>query len=136
MNKRFYSALLFAALPGLFSLNGCTGVEPVWEKTIEVTEEVGKAIKENARVLYEVIRTKWRTVFPEWDGKVKIDPQNPLIGEFDGRFVIVIAIKEKRMELRFSLNNPIVEREREGAPWVLSKKNFPEGVPVPPERVQ
>ncbi len=131
MNKRFYSALLFAALPGLFSLNGCTGVEPVWETTIEVTEEVGKAIKQNARVLYEVIRTKWRTVFPEWEGKVKIDPQNSLIGTYEGSIIYHVVDKGTKMSITYVLDNPIAEREREGADWILSDKNFPRGVPIP-----
>ena len=99
---------------------------------VEVVTEGGRVIKEKAKTLADALHLAWRRLFPEWDGKTKIDPSDPLRGTLHGECrLTVISIREdgRKDSISIELKDPLMRRETaDSHVWDPDPSNYPQAL--------
>ena len=62
---------------------------------VQITTDTGEMIEEHAGTLAGALQGAWRKVFPEWDGNVQVDSNDPLCGILDGRCTLTKMFYEE-----------------------------------------
>lgn len=115
-------------IAGGCSCSNVPSVRVAKEYLVELVTETGETIVEKAGRLAEALKLLWRKVFPNWEGKVKVDPLDPLRGRFRGTYHLEIVIRSedgREDKIRMILTDPTMCRESADDPFEIDPSNYP-----------
>lgn len=104
-------------------------MDRVKEYVVEVVTAGGNVIKNKTKTLAEALQLAWRRLFPEWDGKVAIDPLDPRRGTLHGVYRLTVKIIRedgRKDSISITLNDPLMRRATVGShDWEPDAENYP-----------